>query len=97
MSTISDEKTQNFLDPLKQFFSDLTNQSNSKTGSNLSKNDYDEPINEAKLILNRAAETKNEDPELVLSALEDLEKLMRFVFHRLLHIFEPCLLICVLI
>lgn len=40
-------------------------------------NDYDEAIAEAKVILNRAVETKTEDPELVLTALEGLEKLMR--------------------
>lgn len=40
-------------------------------------NDYDEDIAAAKVILNRAVETKTEDPEEVLTALEDLEKLMR--------------------
>jgi hypothetical protein len=39
--------------------------------------EYDTAIYEAKDILNRAAETKREDPELVINALQDLEKLMR--------------------
>mmetsp|Transcript_8130 Transcript_8130/g.11714 ORF Transcript_8130/g.11714 Transcript_8130/m.11714 type:complete len:265 (+) Transcript_8130:118-912(+) len=40
-------------------------------------NDYDAPIAQCKEILTRAAETKSEDSELVLDALENLEKLMR--------------------
>jgi len=39
--------------------------------------DYDTQIASAEEVLYRTAETKAEDPELVLSALEDLEKLMR--------------------
>jgi hypothetical protein len=39
--------------------------------------EYDTAIDEAKAILNRAAQTKREDPELVMNALQDLEKLMR--------------------
>jgi len=40
-------------------------------------NDYDEPIAKSIEILNAAAETKSEDPDEVVTALEDLEKLMR--------------------
>lgn len=40
-------------------------------------NDYDAPIAEAKQLLVRAAETKSEDSDLVVEALEGLEKLMR--------------------
>jgi hypothetical protein len=43
----------------------------------LSTTEYDTAIDEAKAILNRAAQTKREDPELVMNALQDLEKLMR--------------------
>jgi hypothetical protein len=39
--------------------------------------EYDTAIDEAKAVLNRAAQTKREDPELVMNALQDLEKLMR--------------------
>jgi hypothetical protein len=39
--------------------------------------EYDTAITEAKSILNRAAATKKEDPDLVINALQDLEKLMR--------------------
>jgi len=43
-----------------------------------SKNEnYEESITNAKIILNRCVETKDEEPGLVLDALEDLEKLMR--------------------
>ena len=41
------------------------------------KNDYDEPIQQALQVLYRAADTKKEDPEVVVDALESLEKLMR--------------------
>jgi len=40
-------------------------------------NDYDVPIADAISILNTAAKSKSEDPETVVTALEDLEKLMR--------------------
>ncbi len=39
--------------------------------------DYDEKIASCKDVLVRTVETKSEDPEIVLQALEDLEKLMR--------------------
>lgn len=39
--------------------------------------DYDEPIAASLDILYSAAETKSEDPEAVVTALEDLEQLMR--------------------
>lgn len=39
--------------------------------------EYDTAIAEAKSMLYRAAETKKEDPDLVIDALQDLEKLMR--------------------
>mmetsp|Transcript_29639 Transcript_29639/g.45312 ORF Transcript_29639/g.45312 Transcript_29639/m.45312 type:complete len:261 (-) Transcript_29639:208-990(-) len=38
---------------------------------------YDEQISSIKTFLNLAVETKNEDPDEVLNALESLEKLMR--------------------
>lgn len=40
-------------------------------------NDYDEAIDECKKFLVKAAETKKEDPDEVLSNLESLEQLMR--------------------
>ena len=40
-------------------------------------NQYDDDIESCKEILCRAAETKAENPDAVLTALEDLEKLMR--------------------
>lgn len=39
--------------------------------------EYDEQIASCNAILSKAAETKNEDPEIVLEALESLEKLMK--------------------
>lgn len=69
MST-TDEVQNDIFAPLKQFFSGPTKE---KTVEN----DYDAPIAEAKLILNQAVESKSEDPELVLGALESLEKFMR--------------------
>lgn len=39
--------------------------------------DYDEKIASCKDVLVRTVETKAEDPDIVLQALEDLEKLMR--------------------
>jgi PAP_fibrillin len=39
--------------------------------------DYDEKIADCKVILNKAADTKSEDPGQVVAALESLEKLMR--------------------
>jgi len=71
----TDEQTQNdIFAPLKQLFSGITD---GQSTSLKVVNDYDEPIANAKAILNRAVETKSEDPELVCQALEDLEKLMR--------------------
>ena len=40
-------------------------------------NAYDEPIQDALEVLYKAAETKSEDPDAVVGALESLEKLMR--------------------
>lgn len=55
-----------------------SNQGVSLVGLFASKNNgYDERIAECKKVLIRAAETKAEDPEIVVTALEDLEKLMR--------------------
>ena len=45
--------------------------------SGLHATEYDNAINSCNEILRKAAVTKAEDPELVLKALEDLEKLMR--------------------
>jgi len=39
--------------------------------------EYNEKISSCKEILTKAADTKAEDPDIVLEALEDLEKLMR--------------------
>jgi hypothetical protein len=39
--------------------------------------DYDVKIADCKVILNKAADTKSEDPDQVIAALESLEKLMR--------------------
>ena len=44
-----------------------------------SKAGYNEKIAACNDILNRAASTRNEDPQLVLSSLEDLEKSFRSV------------------
>jgi hypothetical protein len=52
-------------------------QASSSSSSSPSTTEYDTAIDEAKAVLNRAAETKREDPELVMNALQDLEKLMR--------------------
>jgi len=52
--------------------------------------DIDENIESCKDILRRAAETKTEDPEVVLKALEDLEQLMRYVYTKKV----PIILLC---
>lgn len=74
MSTKSEEAQNDIFAPLKQFFS---NKGETKAAPPAIVNDYDEPIAEAKIILNRAVDSKKEDPELVFKALEDLEQLMR--------------------
>eukprot|EP00586_Coscinodiscus_wailesii_P017840 CAMPEP_0172510276 /NCGR_PEP_ID=MMETSP1066-20121228/227571_1 /TAXON_ID=671091 /ORGANISM="Coscinodiscus wailesii, Strain CCMP2513" /LENGTH=271 /DNA_ID=CAMNT_0013289173 /DNA_START=125 /DNA_END=941 /DNA_ORIENTATION=+ len=60
--------------PLKRFFG---GNDDKKQGASGTVNDYDDAIAEAKTILNRAVETKKEDPVEVYTALENLEKLMR--------------------
>lgn len=65
------------FEPLQKMLSGLVATDAAASSSSSISNDYDEPISEAKIVLNRAAETKKEDPETVLDALEGLEKLMR--------------------
>jgi len=72
LSTTETQKDGDFFAPFKRIFS-----SGKQQTTKPSENDYDEAIEQAKIILNKAAETKSEDPEEVLQALEDLEKLMR--------------------
>lgn len=58
--------------PLKRMF----NFDNGQT-TQVEVNEYDEKILEAKNLLEKAVETKSEDPELVVDALTNLERLMR--------------------
>jgi len=69
--TISAKSVASFLSPAP-FTSSSRFASNSQLYA-----DYDDRIDECKEILVRTADTKSEDPGIVLTALEDLEKLMR--------------------
>lgn len=57
----------------QDLFKDLFN----ADGKSAASAEYDQPIADCLAILNAAAETKAEEPEEVVTALEDLEKLMR--------------------
>mmetsp|Transcript_30128 Transcript_30128/g.44645 ORF Transcript_30128/g.44645 Transcript_30128/m.44645 type:complete len:290 (+) Transcript_30128:77-946(+) len=72
--TTTEQKENDLFAPVKNLFNSFSQQ-----GSKDSKvvNEYDEPIGEAIALLNKAADTKKEDPEIVFGALTDLEKLMR--------------------
>jgi len=74
----NEAKTQNadFFGPLKQIFGGTENLFGQSSISQEMKA-IDEEIDDCKIILNKAVETKSEDPESVLSALQSLEKLMR--------------------
>lgn len=66
------------FDQLRKSFEQIGNngpQINSNNNNN--SNEYDQPIADCLSILNTAASTKSEDPESVVTALEDLEQLMR--------------------
>lgn len=65
----------NIFDQLRKSFEQLGSPQNNNIIN--PRNDYDERITECLSILNAAANTKGEDPEKVVTALEDLEKLMR--------------------
>ena len=80
---VSEQQTEeDVFAPIKNFFAGLTGGSPETAQVQRSKleNDYDEPIAAAKEILNIAANTKTEDPDLVVDALMDLETLMRWVY-----------------
>ena len=76
---VSEQQTEeDMFAPIKNFFAGLTKGSTETAlAKPVKENDYDEPIAAAKEILNAAANTKAEDPELVVNALLDLETLMR--------------------
>mmetsp|Transcript_20788 Transcript_20788/g.30774 ORF Transcript_20788/g.30774 Transcript_20788/m.30774 type:complete len:293 (+) Transcript_20788:11-889(+) len=69
------------FDQLRKSFEDIVNSSSdddsTKASSNKKNENYDQQISECLSILNAAASTKSEDPESVVTALEDLEQLMR--------------------
>merc|ERR1711884_9282 len=66
------DTSNDFLTSLKSIFF------NNDQGTKVKEaNEYDEAILEAKEILKTAAETKSEEPTLVIEALSNLEKLMR--------------------
>ena len=71
-ASLQDTKDDIFA-PLKRMF----NFDNGSTTTKVEVNEYDEEIVEAKNLLEQAAETKSEDPELVIDALSNLERLMR--------------------